>query len=111
MRLLLFFLVLVGAESLAAQQILTDGDVVKMVQTGVAQDVILKLIADSPVQFAVEANHVVRWKQAGVPDDVVRAMMARQRSAPSIQYVPFSSEVRIIPAKRVRKRWLRLKIR
>jgi hypothetical protein len=35
MRLLVLFAVMMGAEGLMAQQILTDSDVVKMVQAGV----------------------------------------------------------------------------
>jgi len=110
MKLFVLIAVMVGAEGLMAQQILTDNDVVKMVQAGVAQDVILKLIAESPVLFGLQADHVIAWKKAGVPDDVARAMVARQSDAPSIQYVHFSSEVRVIPAKRSRRRWTRLKI-
>jgi hypothetical protein len=101
---------MIGVEGLMAQQILTDNDVVRMVQAGVAQDIILKLVAESPVQFGLQPDHVIAWKRAGVPDNVVRAMMARQSDAPRIQYVHFSSEVRVIPAKADRGRWARLKI-
>ena len=109
MRLLILLAVMMGAEGLAAQQILTDDDVVKMVQAGVAQDLILKLIAESPVLFRVQPDHVVAWKQAGVPDDVARAMVARQSNAPRIQYVHFSSEVRVTPAKHRRGLWAQFK--
>jgi hypothetical protein len=102
--------VMIGVEGLMAQQILTDNDVVKMVQAGVAQDIILKLVAESPVQFGLRPDHVIAWKRAGVPDDVVRAMMVRQGDAPRIQYMHFSSEVRIVPAKRSRRGLARLKI-
>ncbi|HLM97734.1 MAG TPA: hypothetical protein VK335_00530 [Bryobacteraceae bacterium] len=110
MKLFVLIAVMGGAEGLMAQQILTDTDVVKMVQAGVAQDIILKLIGQSPVLFGLQADHVIAWKRAGVPDDLARAMMARQSDAPRIQYVHFSSEVRVIPAKRSRKPWARLKI-
>ena len=110
MKLLVLTAVMMGAEALVAQQILTDNDVVKMVQAGVAEDVILKLIAESPVQFALQADHVMAWQRAGVSDDVARAMVARQNDAPLIQYTHFSSEVRVIPAKRGRRLWTRLKI-
>lgn len=110
MKLFVLLAVMIGAEGLMAQQILTDNDVVKMVEAGVAQDVILKLIAQSPVLFVVQADHIIAWTRAGVPDDVVRAMVARQNDAPLIQYIHFSSEARVIPAKRGRRRWTRLKI-
>jgi hypothetical protein len=102
--------VMIGVEGLMAQQILTDNDVVRMVQAGVAQDILMKLIAESPVHFGLQPDHVIAWKRAGVPDDVVRAMVARQSDAPRIQYVHFSSEVRVVPAKRSRRGLARLKI-
>jgi hypothetical protein len=110
MKLLALLAVMLGADALLAQQILTDIDVIKMLQAGVAQDVILKLIAESPVQFTLQADHVVAWKRAGVPDDVARAMVARQSEAALIQYTHFSSEVRVIPVKRGRRLWTRIKI-
>lgn len=101
---------MIGVEAFKAQQILTDTDVVRMVQARVAPDIILKLIAESPVQFGLRPDHVIAWKNAGVPDDVMRAMVVRGREAPSLQYVHFSSEVRVMPAKRSRRGLARLKI-
>ena len=101
---------MMGIGALMAQPILTDADVVKMVQAGVAQDVILKLIAESPVQFGLQADHVIAWKNAGVPDDVTRAMVARGREVLTLQYTHFSSEVRVIPTKRGKRGLARLKI-
>lgn len=102
--------VIMGIEGLMAQQILTDAEVVKMAQAGVAQDIILKLIAESPVQFGLQADHVIAWKNAGVPDEVMRAMVTRGRETPLIRYTHFSSEVRVIPAKHGKKGLARLKI-
>lgn len=110
MKRVVIVAVMMGVQRLMAQQILTDTDVVKMVQAGVAQDLILKLIAESPVQFAVQADHVIAWKNAGVPDNIMRAMVTRGREAPSIQYKHFSSEVRVIPPKHGKKGLARLKI-
>ncbi len=110
MKVVFLALAMMGISRLAAQQILTDIDVVKMVQAGVAEDVVLKLVAESPVQFSLAPDHVIAWKKAGVPDEITRAMMARQQSAPRIEYVHFSSEVRVIPVKPKRGRWSRLKV-
>jgi len=110
MKFLALITVMLGAQGLTAQQILTDNDVMKMVQAGVAEDVILKLIAESPVQFTLQADHVIAWKKAGVSDGVARAMVSRQHEAPLIQYAHFSSEVRVIPAQRRRRLWTRIKM-
>ena len=104
---------MICAEGVVAQQVLTDNDVVKMVEARVAQDIILQLIAESPVQFGLQPDQLIGLKRAGVPDDVVRAMAARGREVRSIRYVPFSAEARVIPAKRLksnRRSWARLKI-
>ena len=110
MKRVVLIIVMMGIEGLMAQAILTDADVVKMVQAGVAQDVILKLIAESPVQFGLQADHVIAWKNAGVSDAVMRAMVARGRETPMIRYKHFSSEVSVIPASRGKKGLARLKI-
>ena len=101
---------LLGAESLAAQQMLTDTDVIRMVQAGVAPDLIVKLIETSASRFAAGPDQLIGWKKAGIPDSVMRSMLARAANSPMLQYVHFSSEVRVIP-KRGGHRWLRLKIR
>ena len=110
MKRVVLIAVMIGAEGLMAQQILTDTDVVKMVQAGVAQDIILKLIAESPAQFGLQPDHLIACKKAGVPDDVMRAMVVRSRDGSSIKYVHFSSEVRVAPAKHSRRGLARLKI-
>ena len=113
MKLAALVMGLICAEGLIADQALTDHDVVRMVHAGVAQDILLQLIADSPVQFGLQPDQLIGLKRAGVPDDVVRAMAAREREVRSIRYVPFSSEVRVVPAKRAkskRRSWTRLKI-
>ena len=113
MKLAVLAVGMICAEAMVAQQVLTDNDVVQMVHAGVAQDIILQLIAESPVQFGLQPDQLIGLKRAGVPDDLVRAMAARGREVRSIRYVPFSSEARVVPAKRPkskRRSWARLKI-
>ena len=110
MKLFVLLGVLICGGPLVAQQVLTDNDVAKMIQAGVAPDIVLKLIAESPVQFVFQADHLIALKKAGVPDDVVRAMAARSSEAPSIRYIRFSSEVQVVPAKHGGRIWTRLKI-
>lgn len=100
MKLLVFVAVMIGAEVLTAQQVLTDNDIARMVGAGVAQDIILKMIAESPVEFKLEPDRLIALKKAGVPDDMVRAMIAHDSQVPAVRYVHFSSEVRPGPAKK-----------
>lgn len=108
MKLLVLLTVLVGAEVLTAQQLLTDSDITRMVGAGVAQDIVLKMIAESPVAFRLEPDRLIALKKAGVPDEIVRAMMAHDSQIPAVHYIPFSSEVRTGPTKK--KGLARLKI-
>ncbi len=101
---------LAAAQGMLAQQILTDAGVIKMVEAGVAQDIVLRVVKDSPAVFCIDAEHVAAWKRAGIPDEVVRAMLAHGDDGAVIQYVHFSSEVRAVPAKRKGRSWTRLKI-
>lgn len=91
---------MMGAEAVWAQQTLSDSEIARMVHAGVAQDIIVKMIAESPVVFRLDPDRLVALKTAGVPDDVVRAMMAHDSRAPWVYYVPFSSEVRTTSAKK-----------
>jgi hypothetical protein len=78
MKLSVLALTLFCAAALAGQQALSIDDVTKMVQAGVAQDLILKTIAEPGVRFQLNPDQLITLKRAGVPDDVVRAMMAGQ---------------------------------
>jgi hypothetical protein len=59
----------------AGQPALTIDDVTRMVQAGVAKDLILKTIAESPVPFQLNPDQLIALKKAGVPDEIVRAMI------------------------------------
>jgi hypothetical protein len=75
MRLCILALTVFCAAAVAGQQpALTIDDVTKMVQAGVAKDLILKTIADSPVPFQLNPDQLIALKKAGVPDEIVRAM-------------------------------------
>ena len=75
MKLSILALTLFCAAVIAGQQALTIDEVTRMVQAGVAQDLILKTIAESAVAFQLNPDHLIALKKAGVPDDIVRAML------------------------------------
>ena len=77
LRVLAFAVICAG--TLAAQRFLTNDDIVKMVESGVSQDIIIRMISESSVQFGLAPDNIIGFKKAGVPDDVVRAMLARSR--------------------------------
>jgi hypothetical protein len=82
-----------GAAVGGQQQVLTNDDVAKMAQAGIAQDIIMKTIGTSVVQFQLGPDHLIALKKAGVSDDIVRAMTAaRNAEKPTLRLVRFSSE-------------------
>jgi hypothetical protein len=59
-------------------QIVTNQTVVEMVRAGVAQDLIIDTISKSECRFLLDPANLVWLKNAGVADDVVRAMAAKE---------------------------------
>jgi len=58
-------------------QIVTNQTVAEMVRAGVAQDLIIDTISKSECRFLLDPTNLVWLKNAGVADDVVRAMAAK----------------------------------
>jgi uncharacterized protein len=58
-------------------EILTNPDVVKMVQAHLGADVIVNQIQSHPGNYSLSTNSLIKLKQAGVPDKVIAAMQAK----------------------------------
>jgi hypothetical protein len=70
----LLLLVLVGTPA-KAQQPLTNQDVIQLVKGGLPESVILKAIANQPVQFDISAQALITLKAAGVSDKIIQQML------------------------------------
>lgn len=84
MRLTLLALVftscLICAQSL--DQVVTNKSVAEMVKAGVARDLIIDTINKSDCRFQLDPTNLIWLKNAGVPDEIVRAMSGRAASRP-----------------------------
>jgi hypothetical protein len=70
--------VLLGLAVLAAaQQVLNNDAVIKMVKAGLAEDVIVATIQQQPASFSVSPDDLIALKTAGVSDKVLAAMVAK----------------------------------
>ncbi len=98
MKVHLCAVALLGCGIMTAQRAITNDDIVKMSEAGVAQDLIVKTIAESPVRFDLSPDCLIGFKKAAVPDDIVRAMMARNREVQSSVKDPEPSPVAAHPA-------------
>lgn len=95
MRPTAFAAVMLCVSALAAEK-LTNADIVTMVHGKVPQDVIIQKIADCEPGFLLDATNLVALVNAGVPDDVIRALTAKQRGQP----LPASSPAGTGPSSR-----------
>src|SRR5687768_2516813 len=68
----------------AADQPLTNADVVQLVQAKLASRLIVQAITSAPsVTFSLGPSDLIALKTKGVPDDVISAMLERGKTAPS----------------------------
>ena len=72
-------LVLAGFGS-AADEILTNELVIKLVAAGLSEGVIVEKIQASPSRFDLGTDNLIALKRAGVPDAVIQAMVRAHRS-------------------------------
>jgi hypothetical protein len=81
---------LVGAAAMFAQQVLDNDAILKLVRTGLSEEIILSIVSNEPGKYSVAADDLARLKDAGVPDKVVAAMIQRQSrvSSPDPSWPP-----------------------
>ncbi len=80
---LIAFAVAAAAVVAAAEQPLTNTDIVKLVKAGVSADVIVAKIQASETAFATDTDSLVALANEKVPNSVIQAMMARTAAAPT----------------------------
>lgn len=73
--LAVFFLV--SCLAVAAQQVMNNESIVKMVKAGLSDDLIVTTINASPGTYDTSADGIIALKTAGVSDKVVAAMVAK----------------------------------
>src|SRR5215471_5976039 len=72
---LVLALTMVGAA--AAQQPLTNEGIIKMVKSGLGEDIIVTVIERQPGTFSITADDLIRLKREGVTDKVLAAMLGK----------------------------------
>lgn len=80
MRKRLLFLagvLLVFAVSVPAQEVLNNNSILKLLQAGIGEDMIISMINSQPGKYSLGADDVIAWKKAGVSDKVLAAMVAK----------------------------------
>jgi len=75
MKILRLFLAL--AFVAVAQEPLTNDSIVKMVKSGLGENVILSMVKSQPAKYTLAPDDLIALKAAGVPDSVVAAMVEK----------------------------------
>lgn len=88
-------LLILAAFPLLAAEPLRNTDIVKMVKGGLTPDVIMLSIETSETAFDVSPDALIALAGAGVPQEVIRAMIARQSRGerPGVQVAPKAAPV------------------
>ena len=60
---------------------LTNGAIIEMVKAGFSKDLIQTAITENRPQFSFDPSSLMTLKNAGVSDEIIQAMVARQRAA------------------------------
>lgn len=77
------------AAAYAQQETLANADVAAMASAGLSADVIITKIQASNNRFDVSTNALIELKKAGVPDNVITLMLAKQQAElPAVQIPP-----------------------
>lgn len=75
----------VSAQNASAQEVLTNQGVVDLVKAKVGESVIVGLIQNTPTQFALNKDAIIKLKQEGVTDKVLAAMVAKGSSQARVE--------------------------
>jgi hypothetical protein len=68
--------------TLFSQTQLDNDGVIKLVKSGLTEDMIIKVIQQQPGAYVLGADDLVALKAAGVSERVIGAMLAKKKSAP-----------------------------
>lgn len=79
--LLILSIVLLSGASVLAQETMKNADVVSLVKAGLSSSIVIDKIRTSKSDFDLSTDALILLKQAGVPDDVVGAMLAAKTGA------------------------------
>jgi hypothetical protein len=81
---------LVFAVSVPAQEVLNNNSILKLLQAGIGEDMIINMINSQPGKYSLGADDVIAWKKAGVSDKVLAAMIAKNAGGAAAAAPPYS---------------------
>ncbi len=74
---LIFLFVFLTCAGLFGQDALTNDTVMKLLQAGLGEEVILTMVNTQPAKYSLAAEDLIKLKEAGVSDAIIAAMVQR----------------------------------
>jgi len=68
---------------LLAQEPMTNEGIVRLVKSGMTEDLIISVIQQQPGNYALGANDLAALKEASVSEKIIAAMLAKAKAAPA----------------------------
>jgi hypothetical protein len=90
LKILIVFLISCTLIAQTPTKIDNEG-VVKLVKSGITEDMIISIIRQQPGAYLLGADDLVSLKSAGVSERIIGEMMAKQRSEPALPGAPSAS--------------------
>ncbi len=89
--------VLILVAPVAAQGPLNNRSIIKMIQAGLSEDVILSAIRQHPEQYALETDDLVSLRDAGVSNRIIEAMLRRRTASVAPASAPAAAAAPVVP--------------
>lgn len=78
----LIFLLIFASTVFAQSETLTNAEIVEMTRAGLGAQIIVQKIASSDANFDISAKGLIELKKAGVSDEVIQALIEKNRATP-----------------------------
>jgi hypothetical protein len=91
-------LLLAACSFLAAQQVMNNDSVIKLVKAGLSDDLIVTTISSSPGAYDTSTDGIIALKTAGASDKVVAAVIAKASAPATPAPAPLAAPAPVRPA-------------
>src|SRR5882757_4632324 len=78
------FVLLAFGLSLGGRETMNNEGIIKLVKSGLTEDLILNVIATQPGSYAFGATDLIALKDASVSEKIINAMLARSKGDPVV---------------------------
>jgi hypothetical protein len=69
--------------TLSAQEVLRNDSIIKLVRSGLSEDVIVNVVKTQPGQYSLSAEDLLSLKRAGVSEKIIAAMQNKMATGPT----------------------------